>query len=288
MQKLLLSGEVRTPLGAFLLGGEITDGIGIATSPKRSMRVYGAYALMAVTQGAGEYRDANGVRDSLSPGSVVTVFPELPHWYGPARGKYWSEVYLSFDGAQFDLWRMAGLLNPRRPVAHPGIGFANELFAFAHSLAAPTATLRDRTEQFALLANLLATLLPSDTAPQSAETTRTDWIMEAKALLTATSPEPAELAKIATMLNVSYETFRKRFVQETGISPAQFRLMARIESAKRLLAYSPQMTNRQVAASLGFADEYHFSKRFTQIAGQTPRAYRNSLLTTKSQGSSGL
>lgn len=274
MQKLLLSGEVRTPLGAFLLGGEITGGIGVAAPAKRSMRVYGAYALMTVTKGAGEYRDANGVRESLPTGSVVTVFPELPHWYGTARGQMWNEVYLTFAGAQFDLWRTAGLLDMSHPVAHPAGDFAAKLRAFAVRIATPAATLRERVEQFATFGELLAELLPADTTLHTAESVRTDWLAEAKALLTATSPEPVELSAIADQLNVSYETFRKRFSQETGVSPAQFRLSARIESAKRLLAYSPQMTNRQIAALLGFADESHFSKRFTQIAGITPRAFR--------------
>lgn len=280
MQKLLLSGEVRTPLGAFLLGGEIVGGIGVAAPPKRSMRVYGAYALMVVTHGAGQYRDANGVRESLVVGSAVTVFPELPHWYGTARGQTWNEVYLTFSGAQFDLWRTAGLLDVSRPVAHPVGDFGAAVRALALRIAAPTATLRERLAQVAALGDLLTGLLPDQPAPQTPETARTDWIAEAKALLTATSPEPDELAAIAARLNVSYETFRKRFAQETGVSPAQFRLMARVESAKRLLAYSPQLTNRQVAASLGFADEYHFSKRFSQIAGQTPRAFRRGVRGT--------
>ena len=54
MQTLLLPSEVRTPLGTFLLSGEIVGGSG--TGGKRgTMRVYGAYALMCVTDGAGEY-----------------------------------------------------------------------------------------------------------------------------------------------------------------------------------------------------------------------------------------
>lgn len=96
---------------------------------------------------------------------------------------------------------------------------------------------------------------------------------EAKALLSATTDEMVELAVAAT-LNVSYETFRKRFVRESGVSSAQFRMTERIESARSLLAYAPQMTNRQVADLLGFADEYHFSKHFRQIVGITPRDFR--------------
>ena len=278
MQKLLLPGAVRTPLGAFVLSGEILGGGGTAFG-SRTMRVYGAYAVMCVTGGAGEYTDSGGVRERLLPGSVVTVFPELPHWYGTGRGKSWDEIYLTFEGAQFDLWRTAGLLDPHRPVAHPGMEWATRLADFVTQIAAPGATLADRVRQFAVFGDLLATLLPRDIDPQTAQTVRTGWITQAKALLTSASAEDWELSAVAAHLNVSYETFRKRFVRETGMSPAQFRLAQKVESAKRLLAYAPQMTNRQVAASLGFADEYHFSKRFTEIAGQTPRTFRRSVAT---------
>jgi AraC-like DNA-binding protein/predicted GNAT family N-acyltransferase len=73
---------------------------------------------------------------------------------------------------------------------------------------------------------------------------------------------------------MSYESFRKRFQRETGVSPARYRTLRRIEAARELLRYSPQLTNRQIAETLGFADEYHFSRRFTQIAGSTPRQFR--------------
>lgn len=281
MQKLLLPSEVRTPLGAFLLSGEITDGTGTAPTT-RAWRVYGSYALMYVTGGSGEYRDVNGVRERLATGSVVTVFPEQPHWYGPPKGKTWNEIYLTFEGAQFDLWRTAGMLDVTRPVAHVGGEWEARLRQFVAEIAVPNKTYTERLSHFTTFGHLLADLLPRN-LPQPVELTATvspsvDWLVHARALLTSASSEAIELEDIARTLNISYETFRKRFQRETGISPAQFRLQQRVESAKRLLTYSPQMTNRQVAASLGFADEYHFSKRFTEIAGITPRAFRREVI----------
>ncbi|MBC7806929.1 MAG: AraC family transcriptional regulator [Akkermansiaceae bacterium] len=278
MQKLLLTGEVRTPLGAFLLGGEITGGTGTAPTT-RAWRVYGSYAVMCVTGGTGEYRDANGARERLAAGSVVTVFPEQPHWYGPPKGKTWDEIYLTFEGAQFDLWRTAGLLESGRPVAHMGEEWETRLRSFITDLATPNRLYPQRLQHFRIFGDLLALLLPHDVTPMTTGVSGSaDWLVHARALLTSASAESMGLENIARTLNVSYETFRKRFQRETGISPAQFRLQQRVESAKRLLTYSPQMTNRQVAASLGFSDEYHFSKRFTEIAGITPRAFRRTVI----------
>ncbi len=284
MHKLILPGEVRTPLGAFLLSGDISGGTGTAPTT-RAWRVYGSYAVMYIISGTGEYRDADGKRERLVAGSVVTVFPEQPHWYGPAKGKTWDEIYLTFEGAQFDLWRSAGLLDASRPVAHMGAAWENRFRAFVDDLATPNRTYPERLRHFHEFGDLLATLMPHHVSVPAVNPTGTglpapaDWLVHARALLTSASAESMELEKIARSLNLSYETFRKRFQRDTGISPAQFRLQQRVESAKRLLTYSPQMTNRQVAASLGFSDEYHFSKRFTEIAGMTPRAFRRSVVS---------
>ena len=98
--------------------------------------------------------------------------------------------------------------------------------------------------------------------------------MRARSLLDTDLGRPIDLAAVAAEVGLSYENFRKRFQRAMGVSPARYRTVRRIEAARELLRYTPQMTNRQVAASLGFSDEYHFSKRFTQITGMTPRQLR--------------
>jgi hypothetical protein len=215
MHKFLLSGEVRTPLGAFLVSGDITGGGGTAPNT-RAWRVYGSYALMCVTWGTGEYRDMNGLRERLNAGSVVTVFPEHPHWYGPPNGKTWNEIYLTFEGAQFDLWRGAGLLNVCRPVAHTGAEWGTNFRAFIDTIASPNRTYTDRLRDFAAFGNLLADLLPYDLGPADENGGRgvegtsssANWLAHARALLTSASAEPMELENIAHTLNISYEIVR--------------------------------------------------------------------------------
>ncbi|GHH76242.1 helix-turn-helix domain-containing protein [Promicromonospora soli] len=40
------------------------------------------------------------------------------------------------------------------------------------------------------------------------------------------------------------------------------------------------MTHAAIAASLGFADEYHFAKRFRERTGVAPRDYRRAARST--------
>lgn len=275
--ELLLPSEVPTPLGRFRLAGAMWDGPGV--EPRRPLRVYGDYALVCLTGGAGLYEDANGMSLRLAAGAVVAVFPELGHWYGPRRrGQAWDEVYLTFGGPAFDLWRAAGLLDPRRPVCpETPHGWSERFRALIAELARP-ASAAERVRQVAVLQTLVADLLP-DGAPVMPEGQPGGggpaWLMQARGLLEDGLARPADLPAIAAAVGMSYETFRKRFQKEAGISPARYRLVKRIEAAQRLLAYAPQMTNRQVAAAFGFSDEFHFSRRFREVAGVPPREFRS-------------
>lgn len=273
--ELLLPSEVPTPLGRFRLAGAIWGGPGV--EPRRPLRVYGDYALVCLAGGSGAYEDANGASLRLSAGAVVAVFPELAHWYGPRRrGQPWDEVYLTFEGPVFDLWRAAGLLDPRRPVAPATPPSWPERFrTLIDSLARP-ADAAGRVRQVAELQSLVADLLPGDALEAGAGLpgSPSAWLTQARGLLEDGLALPADLPAVAAAVGMSYETFRKRFQREAGVSPARYRLVKRIEAAQRLLAYAPQMTNAQVAAAFGFSDEFHFSRRFREVAGVTPREYR--------------
>ena len=74
-------------------------------------------------------------------------------------------------------------------------------------------------------------------------------------------------------MGLSPESFRKRFTYETGLAPARFRTQQRIKAAHALLQ-RPNLTLRAIADSLGFSDEFHFSRRFKDVKGKKPKQYR--------------
>jgi AraC-like DNA-binding protein len=87
-----------------------------------------------------------------------------------------------------------------------------------------------------------------------------------------------DLRGVAASAGLPYETFRKQFRAAVGTSPAAFRLDRRIEAAQALLRMT-DMTHAAIAASPGFADEYHFAKRFRARTGVAPRDYRRARST---------
>ncbi len=86
--------------------------------------------------------------------------------------------------------------------------------------------------------------------------------------------EPVRLGRLAefTGLNASY--LSTLFKKETGISVSEYILSKRMEAAKNMLKFSTD-SYAEIAVTLAFSSQSHFTRVFKQQTGYTPKAYRN-------------
>ena len=84
---------------------------------------------------------------------------------------------------------------------------------------------------------------------------------------------------LAESLNVSTVHLRRIFSRHVDKSPVKYINDMRFEQAKILLK-SSNLTVNEIALSLGFSDQFHFSKSFKCNVGISPSGYR-SLINTK-------
>ena len=77
-------------------------------------------------------------------------------------------------------------------------------------------------------------------------------------------------------LDMSFESsyLRRIYKAARGITIMQRLESIRLEAARRLLTSSRYQV-QEISAMTGFSDTYYFSKRFKQMTGVTPTAYRN-------------
>ncbi|QDZ16883.1 helix-turn-helix domain-containing protein [Humibacter ginsenosidimutans] len=81
------------------------------------------------------------------------------------------------------------------------------------------------------------------------------------------------LTTLARHANVSPRTFSRRFAADTGITPMQWVLRARIDRARELLERT-DLTVTQIAEDTGLRSDTNLRRHFGAIVGTSPTAYR--------------
>jgi len=95
----------------------------------------------------------------------------------------------------------------------------------------------------------------------------------AKELMMACLDQEISLSRLAQECGLSVRHFARAFRLSTGIPPHRWLLRHRITRAKELLR-TRELPLADVAAFCGFADQSHFTRVFTGIAGVSPGVWR--------------
>ncbi|MBR2365475.1 MAG: helix-turn-helix transcriptional regulator [Lentisphaeria bacterium] len=84
------------------------------------------------------------------------------------------------------------------------------------------------------------------------------------------------VADVSSKVGLSPTSFYQLFKKATNKNPNHFLTHLRIGQAEFLLVNTNASID-EIASSVGFADRYHFSKRFKQFENMTPVQYRNKM-----------
>jgi transcriptional regulator GlxA family with amidase domain len=82
------------------------------------------------------------------------------------------------------------------------------------------------------------------------------------------------LPAIARRAHMSSRSLSRRFREQTGTTPSQWVLSARVHRAQQLLEVTDASMER-IATHVGFGSTSTFRARFQEIVGSSPRAYRH-------------
>jgi AraC-like DNA-binding protein len=80
-------------------------------------------------------------------------------------------------------------------------------------------------------------------------------------------------ARLAESVNLSPSRLHQLFKRETGMPPARYLRLLRMQSARELLE-TTHLSVKQVMARVGVTDESHFVRDFKKSYGLTPARYR--------------
>ncbi len=222
------------------------------------------YSCFVLLRGSGEYWDETGFRAPLGPGSVVQRLPERCHSTRVDGDSSWLEFYVSFGRAAFDALVELGLLDAARPVGQYE-DYAARIPRFRRLLTRMTSAADSELSPAYLEAQQLAILLAGGAG---AGEKRSPIIQRACRLLERDLDRQLLLQDVARQLCVGYESLRKQFCREMGMSPDAYRRQKRMQTAQMMLLEGQTAT--AVAQALGYSDVYAFSKQFKRHFGCAP------------------
>lgn len=130
--------------------------------------------------------------------------------------------------------------------------------------------------RLAVMASLVAALEPTVPATGKKRTVAAlpKWrLMQVLRYIETNIGEPITLANLAATAGMSRMYFAKQFRTTTGIRPHDFVLRKRIERAQQLLAATSDALV-DIALSVGFKTQAHFTTVFKNVVGSTPYQWR--------------
>ena len=183
----------------------------------------------------------------------------------------WPHRYVSFRGPRASRWQAEGLF-PSVPQPAPDgkdlVPLFDELIAHAID-----------TGRWAPLkaANLLERLLLelAEARSQANDESDAPWLPGLLEELSRNVSETPDYAAIARRLGMGMSTLHRRFKRATGTTLHAYTLQCRIAAARELLGET-DLPIKSIAARLGYADTYFFSRQFRAMTGVPPGAYRKS------------
>ncbi len=91
----------------------------------------------------------------------------------------------------------------------------------------------------------------------------------------ANSYRPLSVDELAWQAATNPRTFAQRFREQTGTTPMQWLITARVRRAQELLE-TTRLSIEEVAAAAGFDGTAALRDRFRYTVGVSPKAYRRS------------
>jgi len=278
---MISTGHIPPPEQHALLGTvrlDVIFGRGERIDSSWAYELCSPFWRLYVNRQAGAELELDGGRMSLRPETVYLLPAGLRFTTRLAKGvkSVWQD-YLHFEVSGFPpalLRRLfpAPIALPRAPEleamlaawraglddeARPELAQRLRALALAHAafaLGCAQATAEGRAAWAAWLA------LPSVVAPALR---RIDERPDA----------PPGNGELAALCGLGARQFLRRFSDAVGLSPGQYALERRVALAAEALARGDEAVEA-IAARLGFADRFHFSKAFRARVGVPPAAYR--------------
>lgn len=227
------------------------------------------WAIVYIAEGSGTYRLHGGQDQPVRKGTLFLLYPNSVFHYGPGENEYWDEYYFTIEGSRIRDWLEACWLEQGKVKQTTGDPIAN-ISRIRMLMETGVPSNADRAAL--LLESLLFELLAeSHTVPPAVER---EEISRVIGDLANYLYEPFDALKLCEKNKISMPTLRRIVSKYTGYPLNEYIHRLKMAEAKNILL-NTGLSIKEVAPSLGYADEFYFSRVFKKFVGVSPNQYRH-------------
>lgn len=258
----------------------ITWGVLQDTAKRLFQASWNDFRILIVLQGNGTLTYDTPL--ALPPGTLVFRSPEIKHKI--ERNSDWAEFYITLPSHFYKLLSELELLVPNKyyflPPEHLKTNLSlgtqksydSEIYNSVKSFSKILSTLpAEREHSYSDVALIIHKLFIELKKVWYTHVSKNQFEIIADKIR-GLSAEKINWITFSKECGMGYETLRKGFVREIGISPHEYLINCRIDRAKELLWEGKSIA--ECTALLRYSSENGFIKQFRMRSGETPAIYR--------------
>lgn len=227
------------------------------------------YLLHYIIKGEGIFR-YRGHEYTLGTRKGFLIYPREITYYEASKTNPWTYIWIGFSGTRaIELLEQIGIDIDQPIINSPE---CEELF---NSIMA-TSDMKSGRELYLLsILYRIFSILTKNVAIGEKSYAR-----KAAGYISANIGQELKIATISKLLGLDRRYFCQVFKKEYGLSPQQYLVKVRMESAKSLLG-NTTLNVSDISRSVGYADALAFSKQFKKYYNYSPTKFRKTVYHTQ-------
>lgn len=242
------------------------------------------YLFHYIVDGCGTYT-IDGQTYTLSKGMIFMISPDILTEYKADGHEPWTYYWIGFSGLEAkELVKLTGFSKHRYIMEYSDteLGMEKSLKGLIHKLAVKRISEEsDKLEEISSLYKVLSLLRKNyevspfikeeKVAINSHVRTAVDYILKNYTF-------PITIDNIATYVGIDRTQLYRLFEETYNIGPKEYIIKLRLKKAGELLI-NTDLAIKNISFSVGYNDQYLFSKIFKKYYGFSPKIYREQSLS---------